>query len=339
MLGRAHLLTPALVVLAATGATAAHQKTPAPERVERAYQLEGEAVVALADAALGGKLVPSDFVLGWHNDYLKAQQGTFVPYVVSVNAAPATTSPAVMYVRLTARASAPRARSGRGDERFPVEDLYAIDLRDAPAGPVRITRGFSAPPGEYDLVVVVRERVEPDRPGLTRRAGVLTRRLVLPDFAPDQLTTSSVMLADQVTVLDGPPPEEQAPERPYLIGLSEIQPAADNLFRKDEELIVVLLVYNPFVTAERKFDVEVEYHFFSRNADAPERFFNRTKPQRFTPALMGPQFDPSAGHPLMAGQGVPLASFPEGDYRLAIKVTDIVTGRSIQRDVVFTILS
>jgi hypothetical protein len=40
----------------------------------------------------------------------------------------------------------------------------------------------------------------------------------------------------------------------------------------------------------------------------------------------------------MAGQGVPLASFPEGEYRLAIKVTDIVTAKSIQRDVAFTIV-
>ena len=336
-------MTPALVVLAATAATAARQKTPPPERVERAYQLEADAVVALADAALAGRPVPSDFVLGWRNDYLKAQQGTFVPYVVSVDAAPRAATAAVMYVRLTRVSAAPRAErgrvSGRSDGRSPVEDLYAIALPGLQPGPVRITRGLSALPGEYDLVVVVRERVEPERPDLARRAGVLTRRLILPDFRSDELAVSSVMLADRVTVLDRPPPEDQLPERPYLIGLSEIQPAADNLFRPDEELIVVLLVYNPFVTPERKFDVEVEYHFYSRNAGAQERFFNRTKPQRFTPAVMGPQFDPSAGDPLMAGQGVPLASFPQGEYRLAITVTDIVTGRSIQRDVVFTILS
>ena len=339
MVGRAHLLTLALVVLAATAATATRQKTPPPERVERAYQLEAEAVVALADAALAGKPVPSDFVLGWRNDYLKAQQGTFVPYVVSVDAAPRVTVAAVMYVRLTRRSTAPRADRGRSDARLPVEDLYAIDLAGAHAGPVRITRALSALPGEYDLVVVVRERVEPERPDLARRAGVLTRRLILPDFRSNELAVSSAILADRVTVLDRPPPEDQLPERPYLIGLSEIEPAADSLFRQDEELIVVLLVYNPFVTPERKFDVEVEYHFYSRNGETPERFFNRTKPQRFTPSVMGPQFDPSAGDPLLAGQGVPLASFPQGEYRLAITVTDIVTGRSIQRDVVFTILS
>ncbi|HZB25813.1 MAG TPA: hypothetical protein VE379_06765, partial [Vicinamibacterales bacterium] len=134
MVGRAHLLTLALVVLAATGAAAARQKTPTPERLERAYQLEGEAVVALADAALAGKSLPSDFVLGWRNDYLKAQQGTFVPYVVSIDAAPLPASAAVMYVRLTPRSAAPRAGRarlpGRSGERFPVEDRHAVGQHD-----------------------------------------------------------------------------------------------------------------------------------------------------------------------------------------------------------------
>ena len=104
------------------------------------------------------------------------------------------------------------------------------------------------------------------------------------------------------------------------------------MFRRDEELIVVFLVYNPTVTQERKFDIEVEYHFFAKSGARPgvdhgedpdgamrpparegERYFNHTKPQRFTPAIMGPQFDPTAGQPLMAGQGVPLAAFPEGE--------------------------
>ena len=70
-----------------------------------------------------------------------------------------------------------------------------------------------------------------------------------------------------------------------------------------------------------------------------ERYFNHTKPQRFTPVILGPQFDPAAGHPLMAGQGVPLAPFVEGEYRLVITVTDVVTGKSIARDVVFTVVS
>jgi hypothetical protein len=70
-----------------------------------------------------------------------------------------------------------------------------------------------------------------------------------------------------------------------------------------------------------------------------ERYFNHTKPQRFTPAVVGPDFDAAAGHPLLAGQGIPLAGFPEGDYRLAITVTDLTTGRSLLRDASFTVVN
>ena len=48
-------------------------------------------------------------------------------------------------------------------------------------------------------------------------------------------------------------------------------------------------------------------------------------------------FDPAAGHQLMTGQGIPLASFPEGDYRLEIKVTDNKTQKSLTRDVNFAV--
>lgn len=363
----------ALAMLAVARAPAAQQKADSRqlERAEQIHRQEGDAIVALADAAMGGQHVPSDLAIHWRSDYLKAQQGTFVPFVVTIDAPALTTPSVLLYVRLVARSASAvgdrpgpiRPRRGartsgnsRSDAAYAVEEVYPIDMGGAAGQPVRVTRGFSARAGEYDLVVVVRERIDPGQPGRPRRTGVLTQRLILPDFRSDELTTSSVIVADRLTVLETAPPEEQLEERPYLIGLSDIQPAADNTFRRNEELIVVFLVYNPAVTPERKFDVEVEYHFFSKTgirregdgtsppgANRPpardgERYFNHTKPQRFTPAIMGPQFDPSVGHPLMAGQGVPLASFPEGEYRLAIKVTDIVTGKSIFRDVTFSIV-
>jgi hypothetical protein len=171
----------------------------------------------------------------------------------------------------------------------------------------------------------------------------------------DELMTSTVILADRLTVLREPVPAERLRDRPYVIGLSDIQPAVDRRFRRDEELVVVFLVYNPALTEERKFDLEVEYHFYrgigpgeagdtapperpSRPPERPgEKYFNHTKPQRLTPAIMGPHFDPGAGQPVMAGQGVPLSGFPEGQYRLAIRVTDIIAGKTITRDVAFTV--
>ena len=52
---------------------------------------------------------------------------------------------------------------------------------------------------------------------------------------------------------------------------------------------------------------------------------------------MGAAFDPATGEPVMAGQVVPLSAFEAGDYRLDVEVTDLLSGRSISRDVFFTV--
>jgi hypothetical protein len=48
-------------------------------------------------------------------------------------------------------------------------------------------------------------------------------------------------------------------------------------------------------------------------------------------------FDPRSGEPVMAGQVVPLGGFEEGEYRLDVQVLDLLSGKSISRDVVFTV--
>ena len=83
-------------------------------------------------------------------------------------------------------------------------------------------------------------------------------------------------------------------------------------------------------------DVVVEYSFFTK-AGGTEKPFNRTSPQALNAQTLPPQFDVTAGHQLQAGQGVPLASFPEGDYRLEIKVTDKIASKSLTRDVNFSV--
>ena len=72
-------------------------------------------------------------------------------------------------------------------------------------------------------------------------------------------------------------------------------------------------------------------------AGAPEKFFNKTNPQNLNAQTLPPQFDLAAGHQLQSGQAVPLASFPEGDYRLEIKVTDKIANKLVTRDVNFTV--
>jgi hypothetical protein len=353
-------------VLAARGA-GARQRDPVADgrQVEQTQREEGEAILALADAAMSGnpgKPVPVDFPVRWQNDFVKAQRGTFVPFTLTVDTSQLARRSALVYVRAMRRSTAPDASdrkpqdrerpSEREDSRYPVDAIFPVEL--TPGSASRISRGFSVPPGEYEVFVVMRERVDPGAPRARPKAAVLRQPLSVPDFRSNELTTSSVFVADGLTVLAEPVPADQLAERPYAIGRNEITPAVDRRFRRDEELIVVFLVYNPMVTPDRQFDVRVEYHFYRRvgagiSAEprgdpgahlagrAGEQYFNRTDPQRFTPALMGATFDPGTGEPVMAGQVVPLAGFAEGDYRLDVQIIDLLSGKSVSRDVLFTV--
>jgi hypothetical protein len=328
---------------------------------EEAQRVEGTAILELADAALAGKPVPTDFSLRWHPDFLKAQQGTFVPFVLTVDGPSLPKTPALLYVRAVAKSLAGQQRNVRGkkpdeaaDPQYPVDIIFPVDVQAEKGRPARIIRGFSAPPGDYDVCLVLRER-----PSATAsrhsaaKAGTLTQSLTVPEFWTGELTLSSVILADRLTLLSEAPAPDQLLERPYVIGLNDVEPAADSRFGKDEELICVFLVYNPRIAPDKTFDVEVEYHFYRRTGRAdkneraapgehpPERagetYVNHTRPQRFNAATMGTGFNPAAGQPIMAGQGVPLAGFQEGDYRLMIKVTDLFAGKILTRDVNFTV--
>lgn len=320
---------------------------------DEALRREDRELVALMDAAMDGRAA-SDFPLAWRNDFFKAQTGTFVPFTVTVDRAGLSGASALLYVR-AARRDMPRGRPG--EIRYPFDLVFPVDLGEPGGGPLRITRGFAVPPGDYDIYVALRERpVDPGARGARPKAAVLRQPLSVPDFWSGGLAASSVMLADRIdTVLPATP--EEVVERPYVIGDREVHPAIDAVFRRDRELIVVFLIYNPTVSAEGAYDVQVDYHLFraepgsqgsadvapAPGADRPparagERYVTRTEPQRFRPSLMGPSFDPASGQPMMAGQGILLSSFEAGDYRLGITVTDLLSHRTLSRDVTFRVV-
>ena len=306
-------------------------------RLEDALRRESEALVEAADEALRGRRLTSDFSMDWRNDFLKAQPGTFVPFTIGLDTTIRSPYGALMYVRVVERPANPARR--RRQLPFPYETIFPIDAAQAAALPVRIRRGFAVPAGSYTVFVVVRERPEdPLRDGRQAlRTALLSRDVDVPDFWTESLTTSSVIVADRIEPLKDEVPAARLDENPYVIGTSRIHPAAGSVFRRTGELIVVFLIYNPSVGPDGHFDVQVDYHLYRRIREG-ERYVTRTSPQRFTPALVGAHFDPAAGNPVLAGQGIPLASFEAGDYRLGITVTDLLSRRSVSRDVVFTVI-
>jgi hypothetical protein len=319
------------------------------KKFDKAQTQEIQALVKLVNDITAGQVAPTDFSLGWQNHFLKARdQRTFVPYSVTIQQGTITQPSVAMYVRVVKRAAAePAAAAPKADKNakaarseFPFEDVYFVDLK-APEGkdPYRVARALSVAPGDYDVYIAIRERIPgSDKKGAaTPKTSVLKQPVSVPNYWSAELATSSVILADKVEPLTAPIPENQIAENPYTFGATRIVPAADDKkFSKKDELSIIFLIYNT-TDANKKPDVTVEYSF-NQKVDGAEKFFNKTNPQAFNAETLPPQFDTAAGHQLVAGQSVPLASFPEGEFRLEIKVTDKISGKTVVQNVPFVVV-
>src|SRR4051794_15388320 len=136
------------------------------DKLDQTHRQEGEAILALADAAMAGKPVPSDFEVRWQNDFVKAQRGTFVPFTLIVDASALSRSSALVYVRATRRDTETAAKDVRRTRRekegadvdtaaYPVDAIFPVELVRGDGRTSRISRGFSVLPGEYDVFVVM----------------------------------------------------------------------------------------------------------------------------------------------------------------------------------------
>jgi hypothetical protein len=327
------------------------------KNVEKAQKEEVAAVLRIADALAAGQPAPADFTITLTNDFLKAQEGrSYVPFTLTIPAEPAPPSGLWLYLRVAAKnppaapAAAPADKKDKKDDKakkapeYAFEDTYPLDLKaPEPGQPYRFSRAFSVPAGDYDVVIVLKERapVEKDKKvkNPVYKYGTLKQALTVPNFWAGDLAISSVILAAEVTPLTAPLTPQEVREQPYTLGTTKITPVSSNKLPKKSELSVVFIIYNTGQDANKKPDVTVEYGFYQKLATAEngEKFFNKTNPQNFNATTLPAQFDPALGHQLVAGQSVPLGSFPEGDYRLEIKVTDKLTGKNIVQNLPFSV--
>ena len=353
----------------------ADQKTDAAAAAAAQAKAQAEAqeiqtLVRVADAAMSGQPAPADFPIQFQNDFLKAQ-GTrvWVPIILTLDPAKAPSGALTLYLRVTPRgmtappAAAPPA-SDKNDKNkdkkkdpkgpaapapaspnYPFEDAQFLDLKPAaPGQPLRIQRGIGVPAGNYDLYVVLHERAATPAPAASAaappaaagRTAALKQPLDVPNYATGEFSTSTVILADRVDQLPAPITPDAQSEHPYAFGQTEIVVSPDHKFTKAQELIVLLQIYNPSLTPEKKFNLEATYTFYRQEAGTEKRF-NSTAPQIFSSESMGAGFDPSGNSSIQAGQGVPLQSFPEGTYRLEIKITDKLGSKVLTQNVSFTV--
>jgi hypothetical protein len=303
-----------------------------PKRSKQEQQ-EIAQVVKVVDAVMAGEPAPGDIQMSLTPFFLKSQeQRTFVPFVLTVNGAPA--SDAALYIRVVNPAETPDPKAKKIE--YPWDDIHFLSQAQVNAAQGRIHRVFMAPPGTYDVYVAMKERLPEKAPrDAQAKMGVLKTQVTVPDFWNGDLTTSSIIVADNVNVLTAMPSPEEARERPFVFGAQELIPAADMEFAKDDQLATFFQVYNAGLDEAGKPNLVLEYNFH-RTEGGAEKFFNKTAPQAVNASMLPPTFDP-ARFPVPGGIEVPLKSFPEGEYRLEIKVTDKVSGKVVTRDVNFTV--
>jgi hypothetical protein len=342
----------AAVVLACSVALVAQKKDD--KKQTDAQKKEILDIVKIVDAAATGQSASNDFGLAWaHEDYLKATSNKeYIPFTVTFDASKVTSPNVALYWRVVAKdAAAPTAtlnlpakKDDKKDDKKPAakyayEDVNFVPVTATQGATARLSRAFTVGAGTYDVYVVIKEptSTSTQKNPPPSKVSLIKQTVTVPDFWSQDLTTSSVIVASRIEPLAAPLSPNEQIERPYALGMMEIVPTTDMKFSTKGELSVFMLIYNPKVDAMNKPDVTVEYNFYQKPASGPEKFFNKTSPQPLNATTLPPAFDMSLGHQLQTGQAVPLASFPAGDYRLEIKVTDKLSTKSLTRDVNFTV--
>ena len=312
------------------------------------------ALVQMVDAAIvstpeaqNGDRIQGDLPLKWEAaHFIKGQNGVYIPFTIAFDPAMVKTSEIAVYIRAVERGQLPAvagalASPARGGKSAPPPaPRYAWDnvhfLRKPADG--RITRAIAVAPGDYDLMVAVKERSTagggPATPAGT--SGLLRHSLSAPDFSKTDLQTSSVILASAVEPVGTQltPAEQEA--NPYVFGPMRIVPSRSGQFAKGNELQVIFWVYGATAPGGKP-DVSIDYNFYSRQPDGAEKYFNKTVPQQLNASTLPPDFNAGAGHQLPGSLVVSLMPFPAGSYRLEIKVTDKPSGKMVTQNVTFTV--
>ncbi len=314
---------------------------PAAAQDEAARELEDwereelQALVEAVGEALEGDAATED-PIELTPSFVKGTDGnTYVPFTLAVDPARVDSDTVVVYLYVDDPQMAEAEEDDDGGAIF--EDAYFVEVDREDDQPVRLSRAFSVPGGDYDVYVAVRDSLGEDADDDEREARplmVFKAPVAVPDLWTADLQTSTVFVG-QIEQLSAPLSPQEQIEQPYTFGPLRIIPKHGNSFGKREELSLLMMVYNPRLDNDMP-NVTVEFNFHTVTADG-EEFFNKTTPQEFNAQTLPPGFSVAAGHQVVAGQSIPLTLFPAGDYRLEVIISDNAAESSVTRNVSFTV--
>jgi hypothetical protein len=314
----------------------------APAAQETPEQRDFNALSAAVAAVVKGEQPAGAIPVRWVDHHFIRSQGdsVYVPFTIEVDRKQLSSPSTAFYVRVvnknaTAAPAAAAAPAGAAGAAAPGDVWNTLHPVTVPDDGV-VSRAVALNPGTYDVFVALKDRTTASDATANGRIGVLRHELVVPNFVGEELAMSSVLLARDIDQIAAPLLPEQQQDHPYTFVTLQVHPAHDGAFSKSGQLHLLFWIYNAGHEGGKP-DVQVEYQFHHRQPDGELKYFNKTAPQALNAETLPPEFNLTAGHQLLSNLTIPLASFPEGGFRLAITVTDKKSGKTLTSNVDFTV--
>lgn len=377
MLNRSRVLPVAgalvLALLGSSFAAAAQDRKPN-QKVDKAQQAEVASVVKIVDDVMAGQPAPSDIKFTWLTHSMRGRDGKeYVPFLILFDKGQTLPSTLTYYIRLANKATigeqlkaqaaykaelqkaesqakldpenpdladaAAKLREKAPKIEYAFEDMKTFNLNNQSGTEFRIPSAVMAPAGEYDVYLLLKEPQASLKDKKAQpKAGLLETTLTVPDYSTTPLVTSSVLLTKGGDNPQAQQVQNDPTKNPYVF--LQVSPATIMLepkFDKKSWLTVSFYVYNTGLdSATSAPNMTVDFAFYHK-ADGAEKYFNRTPQQQLNATTLGAKFDVKTG--VFVGTAVPLESFPAGDYRLEIKITDKVTGKTKIENAPFTVVA
>jgi GWxTD domain-containing protein len=209
-------------------------------------------------------------------------------------------------------------------------DLAFIPAADAPPGSYIYQARRNLAPGSYRAGMIVEDRV------IRGPMGSLVQTIEVPDFSRREFGLSSIaFLAKFTHVQAGLGPDDQKPSAgPYILGSFRLVPRAVPALLRNETLAFYYQVYNPSPDpASGRSNLELTYVFHVKDGTGAWKRFGKpiVQAKHGQVELDAVLYAVDAKDLIYPNQKMPAS------YRLQIAVADKVSGKSIQRELAFSI--
>jgi GWxTD domain-containing protein len=195
-------------------------------------------------------------------------------------------------------------------------DVPAALLQQAQSVPSIYQKAVPLSPGLYRLDIVLKDVNNGN-------VGVVNTRLAVPRFEDDHLSSSSLILADQIS----PVSAKDIGLGQFVLGDVKVRPKLDAAFGSADGMGVFLQIYNLKVDDKtHKSDASVQYRVMKDKVTEPVLKFDIAKDKL-----------PEHGEELTLENIITLGSLAPGAYKLEVAVTDNLTKQTITPAMDFTV--